>query len=146
MSFGIPAALTAKLLFPERPVLAVSGDGGFAMQIHSLSTAVQYNLPVVFVVMNDSQLGMVREGQGDKPIGSEFTDTDYAAIAKAFGCMGERIQSPEQFVPTFKRAFDSKKPYVLDVAISKEEKIYKQLFSPLARESFSKMTSKKYYY
>ena len=146
VSFGIPAALTAKLLFPERPVLAVSGDGGFAMQIHSLSTAVQYNLPVVFVVMNDSQLGMVREGQGDKPIGSEFTDTDYAAIAKAFGCMGERIQSPEQFVPTFKRAFDSKKPYVLDVAISKEEKIYKQLFSPLARESFSKMTSKKYYY
>jgi len=146
VSFGIPAALTAKLLFPDRPVLAVSGDGGFSMQIHSLSTAVQYDLPVVFVVMNDSQLGMVRENQGDRPIGSEFIDTNYAAIAEAFGCKGEQIEDPKKFVPALKRAFDSKKPYVLDVVISKEEKIYKQLFSPLARESFLRMTSRKYYY
>lgn len=146
MSFGIPAALTAKLLFPEKPVLSVSGDGGFAMQIHSLSTSVQYDLPVVFVVMNDSQLGMVREGQGDKPIGSKFIDTNYAEIAKSFGCEGKRIENPEQLGPALREAFNSKKPYVLDVLTSKEEKIYDQLFSPLAREIFSKLSSRRYYY
>jgi acetolactate synthase-1/2/3 large subunit len=146
MSYSMPAALTAKLLFPERPVLAVSGDGGFAMQIYCLSTAVQYKLNIVFVVLNDSQLGMVREGQGNHPIGTEFIDTNFAEIARAFGCEGERIDHPEKFYPALRRAFNSKKPYVLDVLTSKEEKIYEQLFSPLARESFSKMTSKKYYY
>jgi acetolactate synthase-1/2/3 large subunit len=146
VSFSIPAALTAKLLFPDKPVLAVSGDGGFAMQIHTLSTAVQYNLPVVFVVMNDSQLGMVREGQGRKPIGSGFIDTNYARIAQAFDCEGERIETPEAVAPALERAFNSKKPYILDVIISQEEKIYEQLFSPLARESFTRMTAKGYYY
>jgi acetolactate synthase-1/2/3 large subunit len=146
VSFAIPSALTAKLLFPERPVLAVSGDGGFAMQIHSLSTAVQYDLPVVFIVMNDSQLGMIREGQGSAPIGSEFIDTDYAKIAKAFGCEGERILNPEDFAPALQKAFHSKVPYVIDVIVSREERIYEQLFSPLARESFTNMTLKKYYY
>jgi acetolactate synthase-1/2/3 large subunit len=146
VSFSIPAALTAKLLFPDRPVMAVSGDGGFAMQIHALSTAVQYNLPVVFVVMNDSQLGMVREGQGSEPIGSQFISTNYAKIAQAFGCEGERIETPEAVARALERALRSEKPYVLDVTISREEKIYEQLFSPLARESFKRMTAKRYYY
>ncbi|MBI4963263.1 MAG: thiamine pyrophosphate-binding protein [Desulfomonile tiedjei] len=146
VSFGIPAALTAKLLFPDRPVLSVAGDGGFSMQIHALATAVQYGLGVVFVVMNDSQLGMVREGQWERPIGSEFNDTDYAAIARSFGCEGKRITRPSEFTKALKSAYESNRPYVLDVQISREEKIYEQLFSPFAKKSFTRMSSRNCYY
>ena len=116
------------------------------MQIHALSTAMQYNLDVVFVVMNDSQLGMVREGQGDRPVVSEFVDTDFAVIARAFGCEGKRIEDPEEFGSALDIAFNSNRSYVLNVIISKEEKIYEQLVSPLARESFTKITARKHYY
>ena len=116
------------------------------MQIHALSTAVQYDLSVVFLVMNDSQLGMVREGQGERPLGTQFIDTNYAAVAKSFGCDGEWVEKPDDVAPALARAFNPKKPYVLDIAVSKEEKIYEQLFSPLARESFTMMTSRKAYY
>lgn len=146
VSFGIPAALTAKLLYPDRPVLSVAGDGGFSMQIHALATAVEHKLGVVFVVMNDSQLGMVREGQGQRPIGSEFNETDYAAIARAFGCEGRRITQPEEFGKALTSAYESDRAYVLDVQIGREEKIYEQLFSPFARKSFTRMSSRNCYY
>ncbi len=59
MAWGPPAAVTAKLLNPDKPVVSVSGDGGFAMAAHVLSTAVQYQLPIAFVVMNNSLLRMI---------------------------------------------------------------------------------------
>lgn len=146
VSYGPPAAVVAKMLFPERPCLAVCGDGGMAMQIHVLSTALQYHAPVIFLVFNDSRLGMIQEWQKDKAIASEFIPTDFAAIAHGFGCKGYRITSPEELRPALLNAYCSNIPVVLDVIVNREEKIYEKLYSPLAKEVMTLLSKKNLYY
>ena len=123
MGWGPPAALTAKLLHPDRPVLAVCGDGGFTMMVHVLSTAVQHRLPVVFLVMNNSALGMIRDGQSSrgKIIASEFVETDFARIARAFGCQGVKVGKAAELRPAIQEAFKASLPTVIDVATSRSE-------------------------
>ena len=89
MGFGIPAALGAKLVHPDRPVVAVCGDGGFAMTMNGLMTAIEQDIPIVTVVFNNKALGWVLHGSG--PFAAEFKDFDHAAIARAMGCRGVRI-------------------------------------------------------
>ena len=127
MGWGPPAALTAKLINPDRPVLSVSGDGGFAMMTHVLSTAVQYSLPVVFLVMNNSVLGMVRDGQAPRGriVASEFTETDFAQIGRAFGCWGVNVREANQLAPAIREAFQASVPTVIDVATSVDEPFFK---------------------
>jgi len=125
MGWGPPAALTAKLLYPDRPVLSVSSDGGFAMVSHVLSTAIQYHLPVAFLVMNNSCLGMVRDGQRDRVIASEFVETDFAQIARAFGCQGIRVENAQDLSPAIKEALQASVPTVIDVVTSSSEPHFK---------------------
>jgi acetolactate synthase I/II/III large subunit len=125
MGYGPPAALGLKLLHPDKNVLSVSGDGGFAMMIHVLSTAVQYHLPVVFLVMNNSGLGMVRDIQREKMIATEFVHTDFAQIAKAFGCRGIRVENADEIAPAVKEAFKAGAPTVIDVNTSTLEPFFK---------------------
>ena len=77
MGFAIPAALGAKLVHPDRPVVAVCGDGGFAMTMNGLMTAVERDIPIVCVVFNNNALGWVLHGSG--PFAAEFNDWDHAA-------------------------------------------------------------------
>ncbi|MFC2021593.1 thiamine pyrophosphate-binding protein [Chloroflexota bacterium] len=123
MGWGPPAALTAKLLHPDRPVLSVSGDGGFAMVTHVLLTAVQYRLPVAFLVMNNSCLGMVHDNQESRGriIASEFGETDFAQIARAYGCRGASVKKAEELGSAIKEAFQASLPTVIDVATSLSE-------------------------
>lgn len=123
MGWGPAAALTAKLVHPERDVLSVSSDGGFAMMTHVLLTARQYQLPVVFLVMNNSGLGMVRDGQRGRGriIASEFVETDFAAIARSFGCLGINVRQGEALGPAIKEAFRASLPTVIDIATSPTE-------------------------
>jgi acetolactate synthase-1/2/3 large subunit len=125
MGWGPPAALAVKLLNPDKPVLSVSGDGGFAMVTHVLSTALQYQLPVIFLVMNNSCLGMIHDGQRGKFVCTEFIDTDFAAIARAYGCNGVRIEKPEALSPAIKKAFRATVPTVIDVITSNTEPYFK---------------------
>ena len=83
MGFAIPAALGAKLVHPDRPVVAVCGDGGFAMTMNGLMTAVEQDIPIITVVFNNNALGWVLHGSG--PFAAEFNDWDHAAIARALG-------------------------------------------------------------
>ena len=69
------------------------------MQNHVLTTALQYDAPVTYVVMNDAQLGMVRQGQGDQPIASEFVRTDWANVARGYSCVGLQVSRPEDIQP-----------------------------------------------
>ena len=92
MGFAIPAALGAKLVHPDRPVVAVCGDGGFAMTMNGLMTAVEHDIPIIVVVFNNNALGWVLHGSG--PFAAEFNDLDHAAIARAMGCRGVRIEDP----------------------------------------------------
>lgn len=126
MGWGVAAALAAKLVYPEKPVVSVAGDGGFAMMLNVLSTAVQYRLPVTFVVMNNSGLGMVRDLRPEiRPDSLTFTATDYAKVASGFGCRGLRVEKPEELAPALKEAMNAKEPMVVDVVISNEESILK---------------------
>jgi acetolactate synthase-1/2/3 large subunit len=116
MGWALPAALALQLVHPDRPVVAVAGDGGFMMTLHALSTALQYDLPVVSVVMNDSALGMVRHHQdADRRIASEYLDTDFAALARAFGAQGRRITDSRELPVALREAQASRQTWVLDV-------------------------------
>ncbi len=90
---------------------------------HVLSTAVQYRLPVVFLVMNNSGLGMIHDGQSQrgKIIATEFVETDFAQIARAFGCQGVNVKKAEELGPAIKEAFRASVPTVIDVATSLSE-------------------------
>ena len=121
MAWGPPAAITAKLLNPGKPVVSVAGDGGFGMAPHVLSTAMQYKLPIAFVVMNNGILGMIHDGQGSKPVATEFINTDFAKIGQAFGARGVRVKNPEEITPAIKEALTADLPTVIDIITSQTE-------------------------
>ena len=90
-----PRRWPASWSFRKRQVIAVTGDGGFSMAINGLMTARDENIPIVTVVLNNSALGWVKHGQGNRPIASTFADMDFAAVARAMGCRGIRVERAE---------------------------------------------------
>jgi len=118
MGYSIPAAMAAKLIYPDRQVLAVCGDGGFGMAMNGLMTAYEQNIPIVVVVFNNSALGWVMHGQGKRVIASEFRKMNYAEMAKAMGCQGIRVEEPNQISKALAQALDGNAPTVVDVVTS----------------------------
>jgi acetolactate synthase I/II/III large subunit len=136
MGYALPAAMAAKLASPERDCVAVCGDGGFAMTMNALFTAAQYRIPVVTVVLNNSVLGWVKDGQrrrGNRFIASELGRNDYARIAQAMGCVGIRVESVKDLVGELGRVNGAKEPVVLDV-VTTEDAPFWQVQSPFAKE------------
>jgi acetolactate synthase-1/2/3 large subunit len=132
MGFGIPAALAAKLVHPDRPVVAVCGDGGFAMTMNGLMTAIEHDIPIVVVVSNNRALGWVLHGSG--PFAAEFNDFDHAAIARAMGCRGQRVEDPAALGPALQEALGARVPSVIDVRTSLSVS-FADITSPLASEA-----------
>ncbi len=116
MGFGIPAALAAKLVNPDQPVVAAVGDGGFAMTMNGLMTALEHDIPIVVVVFNNKALGWVLHGSG--PFAAEFNDFNHAEIARAMGCRGVRITDPAGLGPALQEALAARTPIVIDVMTS----------------------------
>jgi len=118
---GLPYAIGAKLARPDRPVYAISGDGSFGLNIQELETAARLKLPLVVVVVNDQQWGMIKAAQmaayDARYIGVDFNDVRYDQVAKAMGCWGERVEDPRHITPALERAVASGKPAVLDVVV-----------------------------
>jgi acetolactate synthase-1/2/3 large subunit len=136
MGYALPAAMGAKLTSPERDCIAVCGDGGFAMTMNALFTAAQYRIPVVTVVLNNSVLGWVKDGQrrrGNRFIASELGRNDYARIAQSMGCVGVRVESIKDLIGELDRVTGAKEPIVLDV-VTTEDAPFWQVQSPLAKE------------
>jgi len=136
MGYALPAAMAAKLAFPDRDCVAVCGDGGFAMTMNALLTAVQYRIPVVTVVLNNSVLGWVKDGQrrrGNRFIASALGQTDYAKIARAMGCASARIESIADLVAELGRLKGATEPTLLDV-VTTEDAPFWQVQSPFAKE------------
>src|SRR5438067_1329614 len=132
MGFGIPAALGAKLVHPDRPVVACVGDGGFAMTMNGLMTAIEHDIPITVVVFNNHALGWVLHGSG--PFAAEFKDFDHAAIARAMGCRGVRVEDPAALGPALQEAIASRVPTVIDVITSLKVS-FADITSPLANEA-----------
>ena len=121
MGWALPAAVALKLAYPDRPVTAVTGDGGYMMTVNALSTAMQYDLPITCVVFNDNALGMVLDHQPrGQEIASEFYPTDNAAIARGFGAFGIHVEDSRDLPEALREAQASGLPAVVDVAIDRE--------------------------
>ena len=131
MGYAIPAALAAKLVYPERQVLAISGDGGFSMAMNGIMTARDENIPIVSVVLNNSALGWVKHGQGNRTIASTFAEMDFAAIAKSMGVHGIRVTDPAELPAALAEALNCGQPCVVDIVTSFEPS-FKDVTSPLA--------------
>ncbi|WP_250435340.1 thiamine pyrophosphate-binding protein [Caballeronia sp. ATUFL_F2_KS9A] len=125
MGYGVPAAIAAKSLYPDRTVIAFAGDGCFMMSSNELATAMQYRLPVIFIVVNNAQYGTIRMHQErhypNRVHGTELTNPDFAAYARAFGAHGELVESTEQFMPAFERARESGLPAVIEIRIPRDQ-------------------------
>src|SRR5256712_12520730 len=108
MGYGVPAGVAAKVAHPERVVVSINGDGDFLMNGQELATAVQYGLPVIFVVVNNGMYGTIRMHQErDYPArvyGTALQNPDFAALARAYGAHGETVEETRQFAPAFERA------------------------------------------
>lgn len=122
LGFGHPFANSLKIAFPNRQVVNVTGDGAFGFTLQELDTALRHGLNVVHVIHNDGAWGMCKFGQeilfgsADR-LDQVFGRTDYAQIAKGFGCYGETVEEPNEIKPALRRALDSGKPAVLDIKV-----------------------------
>jgi len=121
MGYGVPAGIAAKVAQPERVVVSVNGDGDFLMNGQELATAVQYQLPVVFVVVNNGMYGTIRMHQErDYPArvyATALQNPDFVALARAYGAHGERVEDTAAFAPAFERALKSGRPALIEVRI-----------------------------
>jgi acetolactate synthase I/II/III large subunit len=124
MAYGVPAALAAKAVFPDRPVLCIAGDGDFNMSGQELGTAVQYDLPVVIVVVNNGMFGTIRMHQErqfpGRAFGTDIVNPDFAAYARAFGAHGEAVERTEDFPDALERALGSGLPAVVELRVDPE--------------------------
>ena len=124
MGFGIPAAIAAKLVHHQRPVLAVVGDGGMLMMLHDLVLIRKLGLPIIIVVLSDSSLSLIRvsaERRGFPPYGVDFAAPDFAAIAKAFGIAATRVANIAGVRECVEQALEKKIPFLVDVPIDYRE-------------------------
>ena len=125
MGYGLPAAIAAKLKFPERSVVAFAGDGCFQLTSQEFATAVQYGAAVIVVVVNNGVHGTIRMHQErDYPgrvIATELVNPDFAGLARAYGGHGETVAATEEFAPAFERAVASGKPALIEVKFAAEQ-------------------------
>ncbi len=120
MGAGLPSAMAAKMVHPDRRVMAICGDGGFMMNAQELETAVRLKMDLVILILEDHGYGMIRWKQADMgfpEFGMEFTNPDFVAFAEAHGAHGHRPERAEDFAPTLERAFTEGGVHVIDLAI-----------------------------
>jgi pyruvate dehydrogenase (quinone) len=124
MANALPQAIGAKLLYPDRQVISLSGDGGFAMLMGDFITLSQYDLPVKTVVYNNGALGMVRlemEVDGLPDYGTDLKNPNFAKMAEAMGVTGIRVEDPTEVRPAIERALAHDGPVLVDVVTNPSE-------------------------
>jgi acetolactate synthase-1/2/3 large subunit len=124
MGYGVPAALTAKLLHPDRIVVCLAGDGDFMMSAAELATAIQYDLPIVVIIVNNGMYGTIRMHQErnypGRAIGTDLVNPDFVQLARSFGTHAELVERTGDFPEAFERALHSNKPAVLELRVDPE--------------------------
>jgi len=128
MGFALPAAIGAKMGAPERPVVAIIGDGGYQMTIQELGTIFQTKVPVKIVVLNNDFLGMVRQWQQlffDRRYAStELINPDFVAIAKGYYIDAQRVSKREDLAGAIEEMMAAEGPYFLEVKVEKEDNVF----------------------
>lgn len=124
MGYGLPAALAAKLEYPQRTVVCFAGDGCFLMNGQELATARQYGLNVIIIVVNNGMYGSIRMHQErhypNHVWGTDLTNPDFAALASAYGAHGEVVQRTQDFAAALQRACEANRPALIELQVSPE--------------------------
>ncbi|MBA4801267.1 MAG: thiamine pyrophosphate-binding protein [Euryhalocaulis sp.] len=125
MGYGVPAAIAAKLEYPDRPVIGVAGDGDFMMAVAELATAVRYGINVVFLLFDNGTYGTIRMHQAKtypgRVSGTELTNPDFKAMAESFGAAGFRVRTTKDFEAAFDKALGCGKPALIHIIQSLED-------------------------
>lgn len=124
MGAGLPSAMAASMIYPERRVMAICGDGGFMMNSQEMETAVRLGLNLVVLILDDNSYGMIRWKQvnmGFKDFGLEFGNPDFVKYAESYGAQGHRVMKTEDLVPTLDKAFESGGVHLVDVPVDYSE-------------------------
>jgi acetolactate synthase-1/2/3 large subunit len=139
MGYGVPAAVAAKLLHPDHIVVCVAGDGDFSMTGQELVTAVQYGTPFVVIVVDNGMLGTIRMHQERHYPGrvsnTDLVNPDFAAVARAYGGHGEKVERTEDFAAAFERALDSALPALLHLVVDPEAITPRQTITQIRESS-----------
>jgi acetolactate synthase-1/2/3 large subunit len=121
LGWGAATSVGVKAAQPHKPVVSVSGDGGFMFTVQELATAVHFKLPVVFVVFNDNAFGNVKRMQqdlyGGRVIATDLTNPDFVKMADSFGAIGARARTPEELMREVRRGLAADMPTVIDVPV-----------------------------
>jgi acetolactate synthase-1/2/3 large subunit len=126
MGAGLPVGMASKLLYPEKKVVSIAGDGGFLMNVAELETAVRLSLDLVVVIINDSEYGMIRWKQEDmqlKDFGLNFNNPDFVKLAESFGAKGYKVTSAGEFKTTLQKALNEKGVHIIDTPVDYSENI-----------------------
>ena len=118
MGFGFPGSIAAKIAYPDRPVFCITGDGGFSMAMADFVTAVNYHLPIVVIILNNHQLGMIQVEQMMEQYPNYATDLlnpDFAAYAGVCGGYGISVKQPDELRPAILKAISLDQPVIVDV-------------------------------
>ena len=121
MGYGVPAAIAAKLRYPDREVVAIAGDGCFLMYPQELATAVQHGANVVVLVVNNGIYGTIRMHQErrypGRVVATDLKNPDFISLARSFGAFAERVQTTGDFPGAFRRAVGERRPAVLELRV-----------------------------
>lgn len=121
LGFGFPTALGVKVAFPQRPVVSVTGDGGFMFAVQELATAVQYRINLVTLVFNNNSFGNVYRDQqqqfGGRLLGSELVNPDFVKLAESFGVAACAVESPAALRPALEKALGADRPMLIEVKV-----------------------------
>jgi acetolactate synthase-1/2/3 large subunit len=129
MGYGFPAAIGAQVAFPDKTVIDIAGDGSIQMNIQELATAVQFNLPVKIIILNNNYLGMVRQWQElffDKNYSETVMEVvpDFVKLAESYGAVGYTADKKNDVEPVLKEALSSDKLVIVDFHVDREENVY----------------------
>ncbi len=120
MGAGLPAAITAKMLNPERKVLAVVGDGGFMMNSQELETALRYKVPVVVLILNDNAFGFIKweqQAKGFPGFALDYSNPDFVKYAESFGAAGMKVKETDYLPDLLRKAFSLKKLVLIECPV-----------------------------
>ncbi|QIP04932.1 thiamine pyrophosphate-dependent enzyme [Bradyrhizobium symbiodeficiens] len=124
---GFPTALGAKVANPDKPVVAITGDGGFMFGVQELSTAVQFNIGVVTLVFNNNAYGNVRRDQRERfdgrVVASDLVNPDFVKLAESFGVAAARVTAPDQFKSAMEKALSHSGPYLISVEVARDSEV-----------------------
>ncbi|UWU71368.1 thiamine pyrophosphate-dependent enzyme [Bradyrhizobium sp. NC92] len=124
---GFPTALGAKVANPDKPVVAITGDGGFMFGVQELATAVQFNIGVVTLVFNNNAYGNVRRDQRERfdgrVVASDLVNPDFVKLAESFGVTAARVTAPEQFRAAMEKALGHGGPVLISVEVPRDSEV-----------------------